>query len=54
MLSKFVRLSPTVLMRTPDCYSNYDKVSERCLLCIVGAQCRNGQEPEFRPEEEKR
>ena len=46
----YVRLSPTVLFRVPDCYGLHKAFvgSEKCWLCAVNKQCAVGQPVELR------
>jgi len=38
--SRYVRLSPTVLYRTPSCYGDkVDPLSDACVHCIIKRQC---------------
>jgi hypothetical protein len=45
----YVRLSPTVLFRVPDCYGLHKAFTGygRCWLCAVKKQCVGGQRVEL-------
>ena len=45
--SRYVRLNPTVLYRTPSCYGDKgkpDPLSDTCLHCFLKKQCQERQE----------
>ncbi len=48
--TRYVHLSPTVLLPVPDCYSSQkpDVDSERCWLCSVKRECEQGMPTETR------
>ncbi len=47
--NRYVRLAPTTLYNAPCCYlpTKPDLTSERCWLCPVKKQCREGQPVEI-------
>lgn len=44
----YIRLSPTVLFKAPECYGHPGQKDGDCSLCPVSKQCYLGVKPEVR------